>query len=176
MNNTEITTNFSFMAVSEELPTASTITALTDLTHTIDQTNPTSSSSHGESDVLRDVLDQTTQPPTTPTEMSTEDDTVSTDHEVEVGDNSKKHTTIIPSLDSTGSGMGETTYTTTSEADPADSMETSEDHGKEDYSLNPTGKEPEAKEMSLAFHCKICSLALEKKLFIVWYIYIYMKL
>lgn len=131
-----------------ELYTNSSVTALTDVAHAIDQTNPIPTSSQGEPDVFGGVLDQSTQPPTTTTEETTEDydlDKENPGHAEEPGRDSKKHTTIIPSLDSTGSGMGETTHITTSEADTGDSMDTSENHDTdlESSTVHPTGKEQE---------------------------------
>lgn len=108
--------------------------------HTMEEKTPTPSSSHGENDGSGDMLDQNTQPPTMTAEPTTKSDDLSTKiHAGETGGDNEKHITIIPSLDSNGSGMGEPTHSTTSESDTGDSVSTGEDGDKyiEVYFVHP---------------------------------------
>lgn len=135
LNHTEFPTNLSIIEVPLELHNNSTITVVTELTYATEKTNPTSTSSHNEHDVSGDVLDQTKQPPTITTEPAGEDDDLNTE-------------SPISSLDSTGSGMGETTYATTSEPleiQTGDSKDTLKDQDTEGTFESPTGKKQETK-------------------------------
>ncbi|XP_060770981.1 CD44 antigen [Neoarius graeffei] len=135
LNHTEIPSNLSTTEVLLELHANSTITAVTELIHTTEKMNPTSSSSQNEHNVLVDMLDQTTQLPTKTTEPAGDDDDVLNTE------------SPISSLDSNGSGIGETTHITTSEPltnQSGDSKDTIKDQVPEDTfetTIAPTTKD-----------------------------------
>lgn len=149
-SSTEIPTELSTTTGSEDLDVSSTIIAVTEEIHATEQTNTTTTSSQGEHDVSGDIVDQTTELPIMTTEVRGEDNdrkTESPELTKDLGTDTENHTAIIPSLDSNGSGMGETTQTTTTEADTGGAVVTSEDH--ESSTGSTTGKEQETKRFLL---------------------------
>ncbi|KAF4081269.1 hypothetical protein AMELA_G00159500 [Ameiurus melas] len=102
---------------SVELNTSRTVTAVNDLTLATEKMNPTANNSHDEPDVSGDVQEQ-----------------FSGKNKEDFAD----ETTTLFSQDNTGSGMGETTHTTTSEPNTEGSKDTQEDY------INYTSRSPTA--------------------------------
>lgn len=109
--------------------------AFTETSHTMEKINTSPAISQDEHNVSVDVLGQNIQLPTTTAEVNTINDDLDSEgpeHSKELRGVTENYTTIITNLDNTGSGMGETTLTTTSEPDIVDYIE----KDKEDYFMN----------------------------------------
>ncbi|MCJ8735848.1 hypothetical protein PDJAM_G00252230 [Pangasius djambal] len=122
LNHTNTSADLPIMEVPVASHTNSTVKAVTELSPAIENSNPTTASSHEEHDASVDVLDQNTQPPTTTAKPTGEDDDLNTlspdhDHPGEAKKVTKENTSILSSLDNNGSGMEEAAYTTRSEPD-----------------------------------------------------------
>lgn len=131
--------------VVPEEPFISITVAFTETAHTMEKINTSPAISQDERNVSVDVLGQNTQLPTTTAEVNTINnnlDSEGPEHSKELRGVTEDYTTIITNLDNTGSGMGETTLTTTSDPDIADYFE----KDKEDSLMNSIGKYQELKK------------------------------